>query len=50
MGPVPASRLALHRAGLSIGDIDVVESNEAFAAQACAVAGDGCLPVRHERG
>ncbi|MCU1724221.1 acetyl-CoA C-acyltransferase family protein [Pseudomonas sp. 5P_5.1_Bac1] len=37
MGPVPATRLALKRAGLSIADIDVVESNEAFAAQACAV-------------
>lgn len=38
MGPVPASRLALRRAGLSVGDLDVIESNEAFAAQACAVA------------
>jgi acetyl-CoA C-acetyltransferase len=34
---VPATRLALERAGLSVGDIDVVEANEAFAAQACAV-------------
>ena len=32
-GPVEASRLALHRAGMSIGDIDLVEINEAFAAQ-----------------
>ena len=38
MGPVDASRQALRRAGLSITDIDVIESNEAFAAQACAVA------------
>lgn len=40
IGPVPASRAALAKAGLSIGDIDVVEANEAFAAQACAVAKD----------
>ncbi len=38
IGPVPASRLALQRAGLSVGDMDVIEANEAFAAQACAVA------------
>jgi acetyl-CoA C-acetyltransferase len=38
IGPVPATRMALERAGLSVGDIDVVEANEAFAAQACAVA------------
>ena len=37
MGPVPASRKALERAGWSVGDIDVFELNEAFAAQACAV-------------
>ncbi len=37
LGPVPASRRALERAGLTIADLDVVESNEAFAAQACAV-------------
>ena len=37
LGPVPASRLALNRAGLSAKDLDVIESNEAFAAQACAV-------------
>ena len=40
MGPVPASRNALARAGLEISDLDVVESNEAFAAQACAVAAE----------
>jgi acetyl-CoA C-acetyltransferase len=37
IGPVPATRLALQRARLSIGDLDVIEANEAFAAQACAV-------------
>ncbi len=37
IGPVPATRIALERASLSVGDIDVVEANEAFAAQACAV-------------
>lgn len=38
MGPVAASRQALQRAGLSVADLDVIESNEAFAAQACAVS------------
>lgn len=38
MGPVPAVEQALARAGLSIDDISVIESNEAFASQACAVA------------
>ena len=37
MGPVPASQMALERAGLTVDDLAVVESNEAFAAQACAV-------------
>lgn len=37
IGPVPATRKVLERAGLSVADLDVVESNEAFAAQACAV-------------
>lgn len=37
MGPVPAMQTALKRAGLSIDDLDIVESNEAFAAQSCAV-------------
>jgi acetyl-CoA C-acetyltransferase len=40
IGPVPATRLVLQRAGLALADIDVIESNEAFAAQACAVAKD----------
>ena len=39
-GPIPASRKALEKAGWSIGDVDLVESNEAFAAQSCAVARD----------
>ncbi|VVD75352.1 beta-ketothiolase [Pandoraea eparura] len=37
IGPVPATRIALQRAGLEIADLDVIEANEAFAAQACAV-------------
>ena len=37
MGPVPATKMALKKAGLHISDLDLVESNEAFAAQACAV-------------
>ncbi len=37
MGPVPASRKALERAGWKASDVDVFELNEAFAAQACAV-------------
>ena len=37
IGPVPASRKALERAGLTASQLDVIESNEAFAAQACAV-------------
>ena len=39
-GPIPASRKALEKAGWSIDDVDLVESNEAFAAQSCAVARD----------
>jgi acetyl-CoA C-acetyltransferase len=38
IGPVPATQLALKRAGLQVKDLDVIESNEAFAAQACAVS------------
>lgn len=38
LGPVPASRSALEKAGLTIDDIDLVEANEAFAAQALAVS------------
>jgi acetyl-CoA C-acetyltransferase len=39
-GPIPASRLALKRAGWSPADLDLIEANEAFAAQACAVNKD----------
>ena len=39
-GPIPASRRALEKAGWSVGDLDLVEANEAFAAQACAVNKD----------
>ena len=39
-GPIPASRKALERAGWSVADLDLVEANEAFAAQACAVNKD----------
>lgn len=38
IGPVPATQQAFKKSGLSLGDIDVIESNEAFAAQACAVS------------
>ncbi|ASD11755.1 acetyl-CoA C-acyltransferase family protein [Pseudomonas aeruginosa] len=37
LGPIPATRQALERAGLKATDLDVIECNEAFAAQACAV-------------
>ena len=39
-GPIPSSRKALERAGWKAGDLDLVEANEAFAAQACAVNKD----------
>ena len=39
-GPIPASKAALNKAGWSIGDLDLIEANEAFAAQACAVNKD----------
>jgi acetyl-CoA C-acetyltransferase len=38
LGPIPATRKVLERAGLTVADLDVIESNEAFAAQACTVA------------
>ena len=38
IGPVPATRKVLERAGLCVADLDVIEANEAFAAQACAVS------------
>jgi acetyl-CoA C-acetyltransferase len=39
-GPIPASRAALKKAGWSVTDLDLIEANEAFAAQACAVNKD----------
>jgi len=39
-GPIPASRRALEKAGWSVDDLDLIEANEAFAAQACAVNKD----------
>ena len=39
-GPIPASRKALEKAGWKVGDLDLVEANEAFAAQALAVNKD----------
>ncbi len=46
-GPIPASRAALKKAGWSASDLDLVEANEAFAAQACAVNKDlGWDPAR----
>jgi len=39
-GPIPSTRRALERAGWSVGDLDLIEANEAFAAQACAVNKD----------
>jgi acetyl-CoA C-acetyltransferase len=40
IGPVPATQAALKKAGLTVQDLDVIEANEAFAAQACAVTRD----------
>ena len=46
-GPIPASRKALEKAGWKASDLDLVEANEAFAAQACAVNKDmGWDPTR----
>ncbi len=44
IGPVPASRAALKRAGMTLDDMDLVEVNEAFAPQACAVERELCIP------
>jgi 3-oxoadipyl-CoA thiolase len=47
LGPIPATRLALARAGLSIGDMDLIELNEAFASQAIACVRElGADPAR----
>jgi acetyl-CoA acetyltransferase len=43
-GPIPATRKALQRAGLSVGDLDLIELNEAFAVQALAVMDELGLP------
>ncbi len=40
IGPVPATRIALEKAGITIDQLDVIEANEAFAAQACAVSNE----------
>jgi len=46
-GPIPASRKALKKAGWAVSDLDLIEANEAFAAQACAVGKDlGWDPAR----
>jgi acetyl-CoA C-acetyltransferase len=46
-GPIPASRAALKKAGWSVADLDLIEANEAFAAQACAVGKDlGFVPEK----
>ncbi len=47
-GPIPASRAALEKAGWKVGDLDLIEANEAFAAQACAVNKE--LGLRHREG
>jgi 3-oxoadipyl-CoA thiolase len=47
IGPIPATRKALDRAGLAIGDIDLVELNEAFASQSLVCARE--LGIEHER-
>jgi acetyl-CoA C-acetyltransferase len=39
-GPIPATRMALKKAGWSVDDLDLIEANEAFAAQSCAIARD----------
>ncbi len=44
IGPVPASKLALDKAGLKVSDLDLIEANEAFAAQACAVSKEMGFP------
>lgn len=47
IGPVPATQLVLKKTGLTVNDLDVIEANEAFAAQACAVSRDlGLNPAK----
>ncbi|HCB75919.1 MAG TPA: acetyl-CoA C-acetyltransferase, partial [Sphingomonas bacterium] len=45
IGPVPASRRALEKAGWTVDDLDLIEANEAFAAQALAVGKDMGWPI-----
>jgi acetyl-CoA C-acetyltransferase len=45
IGPIPASQAALAKAGWSVSDLDLIEANEAFAAQSCAVAKTLGLPA-----
>jgi len=45
IGPVPASKKALDKAGWTMEDLDLIEANEAFAAQACAVGQDLAIPA-----
>jgi acetyl-CoA C-acetyltransferase len=49
IGPIPATRRALARAGLTLADMDLIELNEAFASQALAVLGEWALPDGLER-
>jgi acetyl-CoA C-acetyltransferase len=49
IGPIPATRRALSRAGLTLADMDLIELNEAFASQALAVLGEWALPDGLER-
>jgi acetyl-CoA acetyltransferase len=49
LGPVPATRKLLHRLGLSLDDIDVIELNEAFAAQAVGVCRQWGIDPEDER-
>ncbi|HEX5224374.1 MAG TPA: acetyl-CoA C-acyltransferase, partial [Solirubrobacteraceae bacterium] len=49
IGPVPSTALALERAGLELGDIDLIELNEAFASQVLAVVAEWELPDGLER-
>lgn len=44
IGPVPASRAALQRAGMTLDQMDLIEVNEAFAPQTCAVERELCIP------
>ncbi len=49
IGPVPATRKALERAGISLGDVGLIEVNEAFAAQALAVLYEWGMDAEDER-